>query len=574
MLRIARRWVGWLCLGAIFLMGCAAGVLKEAVFVDLPPTEQPFSLPENHAATALPDDNFSSPKQAVTQPSLIPAAAFTTLWIDPAIPAGLRNSLILREDVFPAEDREGASLRLEIGEGQPKAEWVYVLAAPFPTLVDEVSLADVQSGWSGKGGGSFGEIPLMMSPATLLAFSQMWGPPTPGGVRILDDSELLATAWKEMPSWAILPFEDLSPRWKVIRVNGMSPLDNTFQSDLYPLTVRFALSGALDKKTGVFFKSTNRDPQKLTVLVMTGVTALVRATAAKMEKLGMGYPGRDIGMLLKSADLTHISNEVSFVSECTPANPYQTTLMFCSRPEYITLLQEIGADIIELTGNHLVDWRRSALTESLALYQEYGMHTYGAGEDLESAMQPLLVEHNGNRLAFLGCNPAGPEAVWATEDRAGAAPCDYEWMKEEIGRLRADGYLPVVTLQYFESYSFIPTPGEQRDFPPLAEAGAVIVSGSQAHYPQGMTFVGDSFVHYGLGNLFFDQMYMPVPGSETDKILSGTRKEFIDRHVFYDGRYIGTELLTALLEDFAKPRPMTAEERLEMLNSAFENSSW
>ena len=84
----------------------------------------------------------------------------------------------------------------------------------------------------------------------------------------------------------------------------------------------------------------------------------------------------------------------------------------------------------------------------------------------------------------------------------------------------------------------------------------------QAHCPQTMTFVGDSFVHYGLGNLFFDQM---------DEV---TRPEFLDRHIFYQGRYISTELLTAKLEDFSRPRPMTVEERDWFLGEAFGAAVW
>ena len=37
-----------------------------------------------------------------------------------------------------------------------------------------------------------------------------------------------------------------------------------------------------------------------------------------------------------------------------------------------------------------------------------------------------------------------------------------------------------------------------------------------------------------------------------------TRQAFIDRHVFYDGKYLGVELLTTLLEESARPRPMTS----------------
>jgi poly-gamma-glutamate synthesis protein (capsule biosynthesis protein) len=53
-----------------------------------------------------------------------------------------------------------------------------------------------------------------------------------------------------------------------------------------------------------------------------------------------------------------------------------------------------------------------------------------------------------------------------------------------------------------------------------------------------------------------------------------TRREFLDRHVFYDGRYISTELLTALLEDYSRPRPMTPQERAAFLAEYFSISGW
>ena len=87
---------------------------------------------------------------------------------------------------------------------------------------------------------------------------------------------------------------------------------------------------------------------------------------------------------------------------------------------------------------------------------------------------------------------------------------------------------------------------------------AVIVSGSQSHVPMTMEIYQEAFIHYGLGNLFFDQM---------DSI--NNRQEFLDRHIFYDGRYIGTELLTAMLENYAQQRPMNNNERKSLLQDAF-----
>ena len=55
---------------------------------------------------------------------------------------------------------------------------------------------------------------------------------------------------------------------------------------------------------------------------------------------------------------------------------------------------------------------------------------------------------------------------------------------------------------------------------------------------------------------------------------SPTRQEFIDRHVFYDGRYIGTELLTAELEDYAPAAADDPEERAAFLAEYFAASGW
>ncbi|MCF6277882.1 MAG: CapA family protein, partial [Anaerolineales bacterium] len=110
-----------------------------------------------------------------------------------------------------------------------------------------------------------------------------------------------------------------------------------------------------------------------------------------------------------------------------------------------------------------------------------------------------------------------------------------------------------------------PRPQQLRDFHAMADAGAVVVSGSQAHFAQAKELYNGAFIDFGIGNLFFDQMDVPV---------EGTRREFLDRHVFYGGRYLGAELLTAMLEDYARPRPMTPEERRDFLSFIFEASGW
>ncbi len=316
-------------------------------------------------------------------------------------------------------------------------------------------------------------------------------------------------------------------------------------------------------KEALDWPASNWDPGRLSVVVLTGVTALTRATAWMMELRGVDSPAALIGEWLHTADITHVSNEVSFSETCPPPDPSPANVRFCSQPDHIALLETIGVDVVELTGNHVMDWGANAFRFSVALYEARDWPYFGGGLNREDALQPVLLDHNGHRFAFLGCNAAGPLYAWATATSPGAAPCDTERLYAELTRLRSEGYLPIFTYQWAESYRSWPLPPQVDAFRSAIDAGAIIVSGSQAHQAQGFEFYNGGFIHYGPGNLFFDQMWSQE-----------TRREFIDRHIFYDGRHISTELLTAMLEDWSQPRPMTPEERSEFLATIFSASGW
>jgi len=302
--------------------------------------------------------------------------------------------------------------------------------------------------------------------------------------------------------------------------------------------------------------------------MLTGVTALVRGTASLMEIHGMEYPAEYIGDVLREADILHINNEVPFWKTC-PEPYYWEGLKFCSRTKYIQLLEAIGTDVIDLAGDHFQDWGPEAILFTLDLYKERGWPYYGGGANIAEAQAAARFEHHGNRIAFLGCNAKPKGYAGASEKTPGAVHCDFDQLTAAIRAQREAGYLPIVTFQHLEYYSYNAHPILEADFQRVAEAGAVIVSGSQAHQPHAMTFFAQpggeaAFLHYGLGNLFFDQA---IFGPETSQA-------FLDRHVFYDGRYISTELLTIMFVDNARARLMTPEERTALLTTIFQASGW
>jgi poly-gamma-glutamate synthesis protein (capsule biosynthesis protein) len=133
-----------------------------------------------------------------------------------------------------------------------------------------------------------------------------------------------------------------------------------------------------------------------------------------------------------------------------------------------------------------------------------------------------------------------------------------------VRQLSAQVDVVAVELQHQETYEPYPIPLQVAEFRELRDAGADIVTGVMSHVPQAQEpygpgdVGGNGMITYGLGNLFFDQMWSWQ-----------TRTELAARHTLYDGRLINTELLTMVLEDFAQPRWATPEERADILGRIF-----
>ncbi|GAA5343659.1 MAG: hypothetical protein canaca05_11680 [Anaerolineaceae bacterium] len=531
------------------------------------------SAPTNLANTATENTPENKPSQEASDtatPTLTPTSEAVSIYMDPDLPAAFKNSLQINTIGFAPSESENATAKLTFGSEFPISTWIYALVAPFPTVADGINSTELQAYWQEASSTVYFDR-LILGKSSYKAIESLWGKPA-GTVEVHPDADLINLAWNTPGTWAIIPFEEIQPRWKVIALDEQFPLHKDFMPESYSLTVPISLVAIDGKPTDAIadalkpnLAQTNRDADKLATVILTGVTALVRGTAREMEKLGITRPAEVIGKTLRDADILHISNEVPFAVNCgEPAPQNIDKLIFCSKDDYVELLKAVGTDVVELTGDHFEDWGSEAMLHTLELYKELGWIYYGGGRNLEEAKQPLKLEVNGNKIAFLGCNAKEWIYSNATETKPGNFHCDWDYMAAEVKQLRAEGYLPIVTFQHNEYYVWEAQSQLVEDFHRMEAAGAVIVSGSQAHQPHAIEITDNTVLHYGLGNLFFDQY----------GLTQDTDDAFIDQHVFYDGKYLGVELLTITFEDFSQPLWMDATARAAMLEKLFSVSKW
>lgn len=398
-------------------------------------------------------------------------------------------------------------------------------------------------------------------------------------IEVLDSYDSLVSKLKESDeNIGLVDFSDLDFQLKVLSVDDQYYLDNNEGA----ISLKFFSSTIDDKDQYILdvlgrnidFEGSVVDDGKLAKVNMAGVVAISRGLITKMNALKSNtYPADVLGEFLADADLTHVSNEASFASNCLAG----TGMRFCSKEDHIETLIKSGVDIVELTGNHNNDYGSENNTSSINKYISLNMKYFGGGLNEEDASKILYEEVNGSKMAFVGYNYYDTlynnYAVLAGEDRAGANSYSEEKLKSDINEAKENADIVIVTFQFQECYCYpssdviypvcykpLSNPDQKGVFRKAIDLGASIVVGTQAHQPQTYELYGDGVIFYGLGNLYFDQ-YNWI----------GTRQGLILTHYFYDGKYIQTKISPIYMDTDLQPELATEEQGdllMELLKEA------
>jgi len=302
---------------------------------------------------------------------------------------------------------------------------------------------------------------------------------------------------------------------------------------------------------------------RMTRLVLTGVTAISRATGALADSQGIRTAYERVLPWFEGADLVHISNEVSLTPDCTYA---AKTMQFCTKErDFAKVLQDLGVDAVELTGNHTRDFGKPPFLATLAWLKQHGYGKFGGGADPQDADAPLILTlKDGRRLGFLGYNEACPLKECAdAPGEPGANRYRDDKAKAGIRRLRELKVdLVFVGVQFTERDSYAPLAEQRRIARFLIEQGADLVYGSQAHQIQQVEFHRGKPIFYGLGNFLFDQVHN-----------TGVRQAFFLQHYLWEGRLVQTVPVFTFMSEHRRITPATAKEEAA-IRAAIYKDDW
>ena len=338
----------------------------------------------------------------------------------------------------------------------------------------------------------------------------------------------------------LIPLSELDFTKKLLSLNDKYYLDEFNSGAVYRI-ISFDSEKFSEEIEPLISDMVKKDfPTKDSVLTFaqTGVTALSRGMNAKLRAVGgdATYFAAQIGPYLSNFDITHTSNESSFTDAANDRN-------ICSDKRFIDTITAIGLDVVELTGNHNQDCGNQAALDTIDTYTEKGIKMVGGGRNATEAQIPLELSQKGTNITMLAFNQS---TGGATRGNTPGANQYYEDVAAtQIKEAKDKGDFVIVDVQYYECAGYAseyedPTcdpanssAGDQIGFfRHLIDLGADVVVGTSAHQTQTFELYGNGVIYYGLGNLFFDQVWWP-----------GTTRSLILSHYFYNGKLLQTKLV-------------------------------
>lgn len=194
-------------------------------------------------------------------------------------------------------------------------------------------------------------------------------------------------------------------------------------------------------------------------------------------------------------------------------------------PANVGVLEAAGFDCGVLANNHVLDWGRTGLDDTLRALKHAAIVTAGAGRDLAEAAAPALLQTTGGdvRVYAFGTRSSGIPDAWAAQaGQAGQAGVNLlpdlssatlDRIAAQVRAERQAGDVVVASIHWGGNWGYA-VPAEHRAFARgLVERGVDVVHGHSSHHPIGIEIHRGRPVLYGCGDFIND--YEGIAGYES-----------------------------------------------------------
>ena len=211
--------------------------------------------------------------------------------------------------------------------------------------------------------------------------------------------------------------------------------------------------------------------------------------------------------LMRDADIFMLNNEFCYSERGTPIEGKKYA--FRSKPSNVTILADMGVDIVSLANNHAYDWGPDALSDTVDVLNNAKVPFVGAGKDIYEAMRPAYFKANGKTISFVSATQierlGNPDTKEATENSPGVLrTLDPEKACRVIQNAKENSDFCVMYVHWGSENTDLVEASQRELAKKYVESGVDLIIGDHSHCLQGVDYIDDVPVFYSLGNYWFN----------------------------------------------------------------------
>jgi poly-gamma-glutamate capsule biosynthesis protein CapA/YwtB (metallophosphatase superfamily) len=250
--------------------------------------------------------------------------------------------------------------------------------------------------------------------------------------------------------------------------------------------------------------------------------------------------------------IINLETAVTTSEDCTDKG-----ISYRMSPANVPCLTAARIDCCVLANNHVLDWGRAGLLETLQTLRDAGLHVAGAGRDSERAAAPAILDVAGKGRVVVfafGTGSSGIPRDWAAAaDRPGVnrlpdlSQASVERIAAQVRAVKRPGDIVVASVHWGGNWGYEIAPQQQRFAHGLIDAAGVdLVHGHSAHHAKGIEVYDGKLILYGCGDFLDD--YEGIEGYEAyrdDLVLM-----YFPRLAPASGKLLGCEMTPLQIRNF------------------------
>ncbi len=275
----------------------------------------------------------------------------------------------------------------------------------------------------------------------------------------------------------------------------------------------------------------------------------------------------DVADVMRAADRTIVNLETAVTDKDTKIIKYGPNLK--SPLGTGATLKKAGVTDCGLSNNHIFDYGKAGLYDTLSDLEKSGLNYTGIGENEADSRKNLVIEKDGLKIAVIAV--CEHEYSYALPDRCGARPYDPYDTNDDIAEAKKIADFVVVTYHGGKEQCRYPSPRLLKACRSMVKHGADVVLCQHSHCVGCYEEFNGGHILYGQGNFHFIKKEFSVEDGWNDGLLV--------RLNFEKGKRAGIEFIPCVADGLGI-RLANAAEKEEILggfnarSETLKNGTW